>query len=73
MEIIVFRLLENYSANSIGVGFSRSEALTLSLNQNFDQNHLKIDFLKDACIFLSVKMQMKIKCHGVLALLQCLT
>lgn len=55
MEIIVFRLLENYSANSIWVGFSRSEALTLSLNQNFDQNYLKIDFLKDACIFCQLK------------------
>lgn len=73
MEIIVFKLLENYSANIVWVGFSRSEALSLSLIRIFDQNPLKIAFLKGACIFLSIKMQMKTKCHGVLALHQCLT
>jgi len=73
MEIIVFKLLESCSGNIIWVVFSRSEALRLSLNQNFDQNHLKIAFLEDACIFLLIKMQLKIKCLGVLALLLCLT
>lgn len=73
MEIIAFRLLENYSANIVWVFFSRSEALSLSLNQNFDQNHIKIASFKRYLHFLSIKMQMKIKCHGVLALLHRLT
>lgn len=55
MEIIVFKLLENYSANIFWVVLSRSEALSLSLNQNFDQNHLKIAFLKDVYIFYQLK------------------
>lgn len=56
MEIIAFKLLGNYSANIVWVGFSGSEALALSLNQNFDQNHFKkMPFLKDACIFYQLK------------------
>lgn len=51
MEIIVFNLLENYSANIIWVVCSRSEALGLSLNHNFDQNHLKIAFSKKLTAF----------------------
>lgn len=53
MKIIVFRLLENYSVNIVQVVFSRSETLSFSLNRNFGQTHLKIDFYKDACIFIN--------------------